>query len=170
MNESYTFWLTLAVVLGALALVSQAVCIILLYQSFRNLQARTLALLPKAEATLTLADKAIADTRAELQQTMAKTHQIMDLTHGQLTRVDEFMSETTSRARVQVDKVEALIDESIGRARHTVGLLNDTVTRPVREMSAVSAGLRAAFGALFTKRRGSEEAELTVEIEEKVTQ
>jgi hypothetical protein len=52
-----------------------------------------------------------------------------------------------------MDRVETLLDESIGRVRHTVGLLNDTVTRPVREVNAVSAGLKAAIGSFFHKRR-----------------
>jgi hypothetical protein len=153
MSESYTTWLTAAVVLGAVALVAQAACLYLLYKAFQSLQVRTMEFIPKAEATLARAEKAMAESRVEMQQASAKAHAVMDLAHGQLTRVDQFVVETTGRARAQVDRAEALLDESLGRVRHTVGLLNDTVTRPVREMNAVSAGLRAAFGSFFTKRR-----------------
>jgi hypothetical protein len=153
MSESYTTWLTVAVVLGALALVAQAACLFLLYKAFQGLQARTMEFIPKAEATLARAEKAMVDSRADLQQMTTKAHAVMDLAHGQLTRVDQFVVETTGRARAQVDRAEALLDESLGRVRHTVGLLNDTVTRPVREVNAVSAGLRAAFGSFFSKRR-----------------
>ena len=163
MTESYTFWLTLAVVIGALALVVQAACLYFLYLAFKGLQARTMEFLPKAEAsllkaeaTLARADKALAESRVEIAQTTAKAQAVIDLAHGQLTRVDHFVSETTGRARAQVDRVESLIDESLGRARHTVGILNDTVTGPVREVNAVSAGLRAAFGAFFNKCREPE--------------
>ena len=42
MSESFTFWLTLAVVLGAVALVAQAVCLYLIYAQFQQLKSRTM--------------------------------------------------------------------------------------------------------------------------------
>lgn len=164
--ESYTFWLTLAVVIGALALVAQAVCLYLVCKAFERLEARTREFIPRAEQALaetklTLAEAklTLAQTRDELTRISAKTNQVLDLAHGQMTRVDQFVSDATGRARVQMDRIETLVDESLGRTRHAVALLGDTVTRPVREMNAVSAGLTAAFRAFFTKRRSAEPVE-----------
>ena len=127
MSESYTTWLTVAVVLGSLALIAQAACLFLLYKAFQGLQARTMEFIPKAEATLARAEKAMAESRAELEKANAKAHAVMDLAHGQLTRVDQFVSETTGRARAQVDRAEALLDESMGRVRHTAVLREDVM-------------------------------------------
>ena len=63
MSESYTMWLTVAVVLGAVALVAQAVCLFLVFKAFQGLQARTMEFIPKAEAFIPKAEAALARAR-----------------------------------------------------------------------------------------------------------
>jgi paraquat-inducible protein B len=166
MSGDYTFWLTLAVVLGALALLAQAFCLYAIYRGIKQVQTSTLDLLPKVQATLAHTNQSLTDVRrdlaqvaAQVTQATAKAHAIMDTTQGTITRVDEFMSDATGRARVQMDRVESLVDDTIGRTRHTIALLNDTATRPVRELGALSAGLKAAFGAFLARRPKAEARE-----------
>ena len=180
MTESYTFWLTVAVGLGALALVVQAICLLGTYKAVRDMQERFYALMPKIETTLSHAEKTFNESRQEIHQATAKagevfarSSEVLALAQAQLakvdgvvakangaviqvtsvvTKVDGFVDETASRARTQMDNIEGVLDHSLNRVKHTVGMVNDTVSWPVRELNALASGVKAAAGALFGKR------------------
>jgi len=167
MSETYQLWLTIAVGIGALSLLIQAVCILGAYSKFKEMQERFNAFLPKAEATLANAEKTMNEGRQQIHQATTRANElitkgteliekgngVVQTAQTQLVKVNSFVDDTTRRARVQLDNIEGLLDDSVNRVKHTVGMVNDTVTWPVREMNAVASGLRAAAGAFFNKRK-----------------
>ena len=170
MTDNLLIWIAAAVVVGAIALAAQAVALIFLHRSVSQMQERLVGLLPRVDMAMTNAEKAIAESRHDIKQVTAKANQLLDMANSQMATVDarvakldQFLNDTTERAKIQVDRVESLVDETVGRARHTVGFLNDTVTRPIREVNAVSAGLRAAVSALFNRRPAPAPAERAAE-------
>jgi ABC-type transporter Mla subunit MlaD len=148
-------WIAAAVVIGALALVAQAAFLWATYKAVRSIRRDVSNFLPRAQSALANAEKTLDESRQHIQQVSARANQVLDLTHTQLERIDEIVGEATTRARVQMDKIEGLLDDSVGRVHHAVKLVNESVTRPIREINAVSAGLRAAFGSLFRSSRSS---------------
>jgi hypothetical protein len=153
MSDNFTFWLVLAVAISAVALAAQAICLLLLYRAFAEMQKRVTLFMPRAETMVDNAERTIAESRRDIQTTTAKANQVLDIAHSQLKQIDSFVGETTARGRAQMDRVEMVLDDSLGRVQHTVELFTDTANRPVRELNAVTAGLKAAIGAFFHRQR-----------------
>ncbi len=73
---------------------------------------------------------------------------ILDVTKQQLAKVDELLSEATTRAKVQMDRAEMVIDDTMSRVQQTVSTVQSGVIRPVREIQGVYAGIRTTLSHL----------------------
>lgn len=62
--------------------------------------------------------------------------------------VEEVVGDAAVRAKVQMERVELVLDDTLSRAHETVAVFHDGIMRPLREVSAVAVGIRAAVGAL----------------------
>lgn len=138
-----------AVVVSALALISQAVVMIFLWRSVKALREQVETLLPKVESALGNAEATLQDARKQVTDVTTKANEALESAKAQLKRTDDFLTEATSRARIQLDRVELVLDDTISRVHETVVILNKGVLRPVREINGLVAGLRTAFAFLL---------------------
>ena len=67
---------------------------------------------------------------------------------GHMNAIGRDASRTASLASAQVERVDRLFDELVSRAEQSFNLIQATVTAPVREGTAILAGLRAVLKAL----------------------
>ena len=67
---------------------------------------------------------------------------------GHMNAIGRDASRTASLASAQVERVDRLFDELVSRAEQSFNLIQATVTAPVREGTAILAGLRAVLNAL----------------------
>lgn len=67
---------------------------------------------------------------------------------GHMNAIGRDASRTASLASAQVERVDRLFDELAHRAEQSLNLLQATVTAPVREGTAILAGLRAVLSTL----------------------
>ena len=81
-----------------------------------------------------------------------------------MNRIDELMAEATVRTRKQMVQAEAVLDDAMSRAQDTVALLHGGILKPLREVSGVVAGIRAALRFLSRSGRPSPDR-LTVDEE-----
>ncbi|MCL5744152.1 MAG: hypothetical protein M1541_09545, partial [Acidobacteria bacterium] len=95
--------------------------------------------------------------RSEIGSVTAKANEIFDISRKQLVRIDEILGEATSRTRVQMDRVELVLDDTINRFQETTALVQTGVLKPLRQLNALTAGLRGALSALFGGRRTTPE-------------
>ena len=72
-----------------------------------------------------------------------------------MTRLDAFVENTTTRAKVQLERLELVMDDTVERVHHTVMMLNNSVLKPVREVSGVASGVKAAVKHLMRANRPS---------------
>jgi hypothetical protein len=142
-----------AVVVSALALVSMALMVFGIFKSVRALKDQVTAFLPRAEALVETSQKTLADTQTHMKEISTRAVAVLDSTQAQLARVDSFVGETTGRARVQMDRVELMLDDTLSRVHDTVQQLNSTVIAPVREITGVAAGVRAALSHFLRGNR-----------------
>ncbi len=147
--------MTGAVIVAAVAIVFQALLLFGMFRSMKALKEQVTVFIPQAEAVLHRADKAIEDTTAQWKDLSSKAVGVIDSAQKQLVRVDEVLSEATSRAKVQMERVEMVLDDTIGRVHSTVVQLNNGVLKPVKEINGVAAGVRAAFSQLLRSKRPS---------------
>ena len=71
---------------------------------------------------------------------------------GHMNAIGRDASRTASLASAQVERVDRLFADLADRVDHSLGVVQTTVTAPVREGTALLAGVRAVFNALLDFR------------------
>ena len=146
-----------AIVVSALALILQALLIVGVYKSLMAIRNQVTALGGHVKPFVESAQRTFEQSRNQISEVATKTSAVLDLAHKQLVRIDDVLGEATTRAKVQMDRVELILDETLSRLHETTALLHKGVLRPVREITAVAAGIHAALGYLFRSQRTSVE-------------
>ena len=83
----------------------------------------------------------------------ARARQILDSAQAQLDQIDKTRTELTTQVRIQAERVELVLEDVLTRAQDVVGVLQNTVLRPVREVSGFVAGIRTAMRTFLAGRR-----------------
>jgi hypothetical protein len=63
------------------------------------------------------------------------------------------MAEATARTRTQMDRIEMVMDDTVNRFQETTSLLQSGIVRPLRQINALTAGIRTALSVLSGARR-----------------
>lgn len=107
---------------------------------------------------------AIDDSRIQIIAVTTRANDILDSARKQMARVDELLSDAASRSRRQMDHAELILDDALDRAEKTIATVHGGVMKPIREINAVAAGLRAALHFLMRGGRPNPD-EVTVDEE-----
>ena len=67
----------------------------------------------------------------------------------QLIRVDDLVADASARAKMQLDRAETVLENTLTRVNDTVNSVHGTILRPIREITGVAAGVKAAVGHLL---------------------
>lgn len=137
------------VAVAAIAMVIQVGFLFGMYKSARKLQETTSRLAPKMEAVAESSLATIQENRVRLAEITSKTNEILDITRRQLEQVEDLLGDAASRARTQMDRAEMVIDDAMERAQSTVAMVHSGIMKPIREINAVAAGLKAAIQFLM---------------------
>jgi len=149
-NQTLLWVITASVAMAGLSMFFQMVAMFGLYRQVKAMQEKVLPLIPRAESLLEHARATVETTHAEIKQISAKTHQILDSTRDQLSRVEEVVSDASSRAKIQLEKAEFVLDDTMSRVHETVAVLQSGVLKPLKEINGLVTGVRAGFGTLFS--------------------
>ncbi len=147
--------LTVFVGLVAISQLATAIALLMLHKRFRALQDQLTAFLPKTEAVLESARMTLEQSRKQIHEVTSKANEVLDLTRTQLNTVDDLLKDVTGRARTQLDRVELVLDDTLGRVHQTVSTVHNGVMKPLKEISGIWAGIRAAIGQLVKGGRPS---------------
>ncbi len=152
-NEQLLLLLVLAVSMIALALVAQALALFGIYKKSKELQIKLNDFLPKAEALIKTTEASVVELTQSIAEITGRANDILDSAKSQLARMDLMMTDATERAKVQMEKAEMVIGDTLDRVHNTVLMVHKGILAPIREVTGVSAGLRAAFSAMFSGQR-----------------
>lgn len=141
--------MTVFVAITAISFAAQAIAMMRLARTTREMKERVDAFLPKAEKLIQTAETTLAESRTQINEITTRANEILALTQTQLTRVDELMSDATVRAKVQLDRAETVLENTMSRVNDTVNSVHGTILRPIREITGVAAGVKAAVGHLL---------------------
>jgi hypothetical protein len=156
-GEALIYVMASAVVLGAVALILQALLLLGVYKASKATHEQVMGLSDRAVSFFETTGQSIELSRKQLAEVAVKTSEVLDLTQTQLVRIDDFLGEATLRARIQMDRVELVLDDTVAGLYAAATLLNKGILRPVREINAVAAGVQAALASLFRGQRLSVE-------------
>ncbi len=166
-SDMLLYVMTAAVVVGAVAIVVQTVLLFGVFRASRAVRGQVAALTPKIEPVIHKSEALIAkiepmtgvaqqlleDTRKHVGELSVRAGELMELSRKQVARVDEVLGEATARTRVQMDRIEMVLDDTVNRFQETTTLLQNGITRPLRQLHGLTAGIRTAVSVLFGSRR-----------------
>ncbi len=152
-SETALVLLAIAVAVSSLSLLAQAIASVRIYQSVRKLQEEVSPLIPRAKAALEQAEATLRQTAAELHESIEMAKGLMDSVQEQVNGVDQARRELAAQWRVQSERMELVLEDILSRVQEVVGVVHGTVMRPVREVSGMVAGVKAALQTLLLARR-----------------
>ncbi len=148
--DNQTLLLLLVAILGIIAVsfAAQAIGIILMMRSVKEIKGRLDDLTPKVEEILSSANETLATSRRQLDEINDKATAILESAKTQLTTTNDFLTETTERARQQMDRIELIVEDTVSRVHKTIMVVNDGVLAPARQATAMITGIRSAVDFL----------------------
>jgi hypothetical protein len=155
--------LTFFVFLCAVAMCVQAGFLFGIWKAATALRKQTDSVMPQVKTILTKAETTIDQSRqnivdvttkaneltAKANDLAAKANEMLEIGKAQMVKVDSVVTDAANRAKVQLEKAELVVDDTMSRVNHTVTAVHEGVLRPVREIQAVAAGIRAAVDHLL---------------------
>ena len=79
--------------------------------------------------------------------------QVSENVRTQIQRVNDIIEETAERARLQIAKVDNVVSDAVEKMQATSDILHESVISPVRELSALVAGISSGLQFLFSRRK-----------------
>lgn len=169
MNTALLDVMAAFVIIAAIALCIQAGMLAAMYKTTKKLQEAVQPLIPKVESLIPKVESLVPKVDSVLQKTSttvdASRQQIVEITTNineilvstkrQLVVIEGVVDDAASRAKVQMERIELVVDDTVSRAHETVAVVHDGIMRPLREMSGIAAGIRAALGSLARGARPS---------------
>jgi hypothetical protein len=134
--------LTIFVALAALAMFIQAVTLVGLLLVARELRTKVLAVMPEVEKIIGVTRRTAERVEVHVEKIGSTSNAILDVTKQQLAKVDELLSDASTRAKVQMERAEMVLDDTMTRVQKTVSIVQSGVLWPVRELTGVVSGVR----------------------------
>jgi len=155
-DQNLLILMTIGAVIAAIALCVQAAMLVGIWKASKATHDRIVLVLPKVERFLETSEEAIVQSKKQILEITTKTNlildstrNILDTTRAQMAKVDDLLTDASTRAKFQMDRAELVLDDAMSRAQETVAVVHSGVMRPLREIQGVAAGLRTAFGVLL---------------------
>ncbi|HTW64933.1 MAG TPA: hypothetical protein VME17_09975 [Bryobacteraceae bacterium] len=141
------------VIISAIALCIQAGMLAAIYKNTKKLQESIHPLLPKVESLVEKTSTTVDLSRQQIAEITTSANEILASTKRQMAIVEDLVGDTATRAKVQMERVELVLDDTLSRAHETVAVVHDGIMRPLREITGITAGIRAALNSLARGNR-----------------
>jgi len=144
--------LTIFVGLAALAMLIQAGTLLGLFIVAKRIQEKVsvltgpvTGLIDSSKSIIDNSKKTLQMVEGHIDRIGASSNSILDTTKQQLVKVDELLTDASTRAKVQMERAEMVLDDTMGRVQHTVSFVQSGVVRPVREVQGILTGIRTTL-------------------------
>lgn len=137
--------LIIFVAVSSVALLIQAVSLLGVFIVARGLQKKLMPMWPEVQHIIGITRRTVERTEGHVEKIGATGVEILNVSKQQLAKVDELLTDATTRAKVQIERAEMVIDDTMTRVQDTVVVVQKGVLRPVREVQGLLAGFRTAL-------------------------
>lgn len=159
-EETFRWAITTGVALAALCFLMMAILSVLLYRLVTRVQVRVDDMALRVEPIIDTVRK-LADENApklslmttNLLEISADAKEISSTAKDQAHRFAEVGRDIADRAKAQIARVDAVVDDTVEQVHLAGDNVKMAVMKPVREASAVLAGVKAAVTTLRDGRR-----------------
>jgi len=147
--------LTVFVGLATVAMLIQAATLLGLFLVARELKNKVTTFTAPALNIMDVSKRTLEKVEGHVDKIGASSNAILDVTKLQLVKVDELISDASTRAKVQMERAEMVLDDTMTRVTNTVSFMQSGVVRPVREVQGIFAGIRSALAHLGRSGRAT---------------
>ena len=149
-----------AVILACLAIVVQAIVVILLYRVARNTQTKVMPLVDRAQPILATTRQIMEENKPRVAEISAEAVQIVRTARVQADRIGELLKDSSERAKARLAQIDRTVDETVEQVEQVGGAVKSAVLKPVKEVNGIMAGMKAAIStyAAGNKRHSIEHA------------
>jgi len=157
--DSQNTLLALVAVIAAL-LVLQTVALVVLALGMRRMSSQMAALMAtmddatrNAVPVLRAAREMLVESKEKLGLVSQNLVEISQITKQQVTRLDGVVADASDRFRLQVIRVDQLLSNTVSRVEETTEAIQQNILKPIRELSAILAGVRTGLEFLLRRNR-----------------
>jgi hypothetical protein len=143
--------------ISALAMLGGAVALIGIFLIARDVRGKFLQAWPEIQSIIMSSKRTVERAEKQIATIGESSSAILDTTMLQLAKVDDLLSEASTRARVQLERAEMVLDDTMTLVQETVGIVQKGVLRPVREVHGIFAGIRTTIAYLGRASRSTVE-------------
>ncbi len=155
-SSDTTFLLmAIAVLVSSVALLLSALASLGIYSAVRRLEAQIAPLVPQAAEFLQNSRQTLDEARKQLHDTGEKTQAVLVDVRAEIAHISEARADLVGRLQAQLQRVELVLDDSISGVQTIVNTMESGVIRPLREVSGILAGVRAAVRVFLRIQRPS---------------
>jgi hypothetical protein len=151
-QESLLVILTFFVAISGLALLIQAGLLYGIYRNTKSIKTELLSILPQTKSILSKAESTLDESRKHIVEITAKANEMMDLGKSQLLKLDEVITDASSRAKIQLERA---VDDTMSRVHHSVTSVHNGIIKPIREIQGITSGVRTALQHFLRGQRPS---------------
>jgi len=144
------------IALTGLAVLLQAIVLVMIYVGIRKSGARMEALATEVKTkllpTVERAEVILSDVRPKLQVIADNIQETTILLRDQVQRADATVKDAMDRGRLQIIRADELLTRTLDRVEQTSDMVHSTVISPVRRLSGLVQGLTVGLEFLFGGR------------------
>lgn len=145
MSEDVFRWVVVAaIILACLASIAQAGLAFAVYRIAQRVQAKVVPLAARAEPILDTARGILDDNRPRLAEMTGDAAAMTKTARQQSEQWSVVLDDVAVRARERIAQIDVTVDETVQQVEQVGGAVKTAVTRPVRELNALVAGIKAA--------------------------
>jgi methyl-accepting chemotaxis protein len=159
-EDTFRWVITGGVAISTLCIIVMTVVAAVLYRVFSGMRARMNGVADRVEPVVDtvrkLADEnapKISGIASQAVEIAVNVKDISEMAKDQAHRFAEVGRDLADRAKAQVARVDACVDDTVEQVHHAGENVRSAVLKPLREASAVLAGIRAAVAAYANGRR-----------------
>jgi methyl-accepting chemotaxis protein len=160
MPEDVFRWvIAVAVFLACIASVVQAVVLAAVYRAGKQAQkagkeAQTKlaplvedfeSFLTTCNSFLTTSGKILEENRPRIAGITAETLAVAKTTRQQVERIGELMDDVNCRAKARIAQIDQTVENTVEQVEHASDAVKSAVMKPVKEVSGIVAGVKAAL-------------------------
>ena len=150
--------LTLFVALTALAIIIQAGVLVAIYLISKRLSENVERFMKEAREILV----PISSITENLKTTSANLNEIGLSAREQFRQIESMVADASEALQVQLERFDRVTQNVAQKINETTEIVQDSIIRPVREMSAFAKGIGAFFSRRSRRDQSREEDDLFI--------
>lgn len=155
MSDAAIWLLAAAVAVSSISLLMNAFAAVGTFRAVRKLRDDIAPLIPSIQATLENANRAIDSSVGDIRSLVELGREVLTDLKTQVEHIDAARTDLTQQVKIHGQRLELVTEDILSRVQEVVAVFHGSVIRPVREVSGIVAGVRAAVQTFILGRRGS---------------